>query len=126
VSLDLFVHTFHDGELVDLDEALVHAVLEPHVVGREPRYRLVHVAVGEATAEVYGYAGPWHGLTVNRPQGAGVWDLLVELLDRTGAVLSTGWDTHVVADAGRIAHLPAEFTGPVTVVRTGAELEAAL
>ncbi|MBY8869500.1 hypothetical protein [Streptomyces sennicomposti] len=120
-----------DEEPVAPDMALVRAVLEPYDV-TDPRRRadadgglgLLVRAPDGSEAEMY---ADEHGVSVVRPQGGGVFDIMAELACRLGAVVIAPGDPMVVCRPEEHPHLPPSLREAAHVIEmTGADLEFAL
>jgi hypothetical protein len=101
---------------------VVHEVLDPYLHGPEQHARLV---TSDGAADVYS-RDLERGFLVSHATGEQVWDLVVEAARVADlAIFPPGRGT-CIPDEGLLNQLPAYVPQPVVVVRSGAELLAAM
>jgi hypothetical protein len=107
VSLDLFVHSFAEGERVPLPERVFAEVFGPYVTVTEPNYRHVTAPDGSGSDIYVEFAdGLADGLMLNRFGHGQLLDLLVEFARLTDAVVIVPGSPVCLVDAGQRDHLP--------------------
>jgi hypothetical protein len=124
VSFDILLLRFAAGEAARAEPADVLGLLEPRVALRGDDF--VRIATSDGEADVYGIDDPGTGLIVDHASGKEIWSLLFELAIAAGfVVMPIGCGT-CVTEATSVSDLPDDVPQPITRIRSGADLLAAI
>jgi hypothetical protein len=124
MSFDVYLQAFAAGAASVGDGQAALAVLEPFVVDRAEGF--AGLSLPDGAADVYGVGDPGSGLMFNHIGGRAAWHLIYEVAKVAGfAIMPVGCGT-LVPDETLREQLPADVPTPVMVVRSGAEILAAI
>lgn len=122
MSFDIFLQGFSDGAARELDGRKLRKLMEPRLRNEAGGNAELHFADG--TADVYGLDEG--ALMFNHVGGEEAWDFLVKLARATNAAILPVGCPACVTDEGLLGELPDVLQEDACVVRSGAELRAAI
>lgn len=128
MSFDIYVQAFTNGNAASRPSDAVRALLLEHATAHDQAGGFVQITYNGASADVYGLpeeGSALDGLMFNHVEDA-AFELIVKAAQEADAVVMPVGCAVCVTSESQLAHLPAELREVVQVVRSGAELRAAI
>ena len=124
VSFDVFLQGFCDGESSNTGSAEALAVLEPMVSNRSEGF--LQITTTDGAADCYGADRGSISMMFNHVEGRAAWDVIHHVASAAGwVVMPVGCGT-LLTDAAQRGHLPDGVPDPILLVRSGADILAAI